>query len=152
MSLLELQRFVNRLAGTIRRRLPQALLSASLKVKTSQRESARCASLHPCTKKLSLLGLKLNSRWDDRTGKTAIAHWYEDEALVSAGGDLNGTLDLRQYQYYPEAASGDEDSPFLHSSADLRHLHHLVSGYCEEGATTSGSHCEGFLCLPLGGA
>lgn len=30
------------------------------------------------------LQLKLNSRWDDRTGKTAIAHWYEDEALVSA--------------------------------------------------------------------
>eukprot|EP00966_Prymnesium_polylepis_P102316 2370302-Prymnesium_polylepis.2 len=98
MTLEQLQAFVNRLAGTIRRRLPRVLLSASLK-------------------------LKENSRWDDRTGKTALARWYSDEALRAAGGDVDGTLDLRQYQYYPEAASGERDSPFLHSAAALRAIH-----------------------------
>jgi len=98
MSLHDLQRFINRLAGTIRRQLPQALLSASLK-------------------------LKKNSRWDDRTGKTPLALWYSDHALVSAGGDEDGTLDLRQYQYYPEGASGEDESPFLNSAATLRISH-----------------------------
>ena len=99
LSLEQLQRFVNRLAGTVRRQLPEVLLSASLK-------------------------LKKNSRWDDRTGKTALALWYADAELVAAGGDPDGTLDLRQYQYYPEAASGEEDSPFLYSASGLREVHH----------------------------
>ena len=98
ISLFELQRFINRVAGTIRRRLPGALLSSSLK-------------------------LKMNSRWDDRTGKVALALWYDDAALLAAGGDPDGTLDLRQYQYYPEGASSIEASPFLNSAAELRAVH-----------------------------
>ena len=31
-----------------------------------------------------------------------ISVWYEDEALIAAGSDPAGYLDLRQYQYYPE--------------------------------------------------
>ena len=92
----------------------------------------------------SSLKLRLNSRWDDRTGARltlppreacprddhtsspgvkAIALWYADAALVSAGGDGDGKLDLRQYQYYPEGAAEEEDSPFLQSTAMLRHIH-----------------------------
>lgn len=98
IHLTELQSFINRVAGHIRRRMPGALLASSLK-------------------------LRVNSRWNERSGVKGIGVWYSDEALMSAGGDPNGTLDVRQYQYYPEAAYGPEDSPFLHAELELRGLH-----------------------------
>lgn len=99
ISLTELQRFINLVAGRIRRRMPGALLASSLK-------------------------LRVNSRWNERTGVKGIGVWYSDEALISAGGDPDGTLDIRQYQYYPENAYGPEDSPFINSESMLRVLHH----------------------------
>ena len=44
------------------------------------------------------LKLRVNSRWNERNGIHGIGYWYEDEALVAAGGDPNGTLSVRQYQ------------------------------------------------------
>ena len=73
LSLVELQRFVNRVGGYIRRRLPGVLLSASLK-------------------------LRVNSRWNTRQGIRGIGEWYEDDLLLAAGNDPDGMMDLRQYQ------------------------------------------------------
>lgn len=73
------------------------------------------------------LKLRVNSRWNERTGVRGIGVWYSDTALMAAGGDRDGTLDLRQYQYYPENAYGAEDSPFLHTESALRLLHRQTS-------------------------
>ena len=103
IPLVALQSFVNRVAGHVRRAMPGALLSSSLK-------------------------LRINSRWNERTGVRGIGVWYEhealqlqvislsftqlatspphsqlsarllhryeDEALIQAGSDPDGTLDL----------------------------------------------------------
>ena len=73
-----LQRFVNTVAGAIRRTLPGAILSASLK-------------------------LRRNSRWLERNGVAGIGRWYSDALLIESGGDTDGTLDIDQWQYYPES-------------------------------------------------
>jgi hypothetical protein len=98
IGLSDLQRWVNRVAGAIHRSLPGALLSSSLK-------------------------LMVSDRWHERKGLLPLALWFEDEALVKAGGDVDGTLDLHQYQYYPETTMGEEDSPFLNTVQELRELH-----------------------------
>jgi hypothetical protein len=82
LPLREVQAFINVVAGSLRRTLgPGALLAASLK-------------------------LRLNRRWNERNGRPGIGQYYEDDVLVAAGGDALGTLDLRQYQFYPEATRG----------------------------------------------
>ena len=59
-----------------------------------------------------------------RQGKLPMALWFEDDALVAAGGDERGVLHMHQFQYYPAKAYGKEASPFLNSAAELRALHH----------------------------
>lgn len=73
VPLRELQAFVNVVAARIKRVLPGALCSASLK-------------------------LRMNSRWNERQGIGGLGTWYEDDKLIAAGGEKDGTLDLRQYQ------------------------------------------------------
>jgi hypothetical protein len=106
MSLHELQRFVNRVAGRIRRRLPGVILSASLKVKTCAQEKETNPA--GCGSRLS----PFNS-------------WYEDSALIAAGGDADGWLSMHQLQFYPENAFGIESSPFEFSLADFAKLHNV---------------------------
>ena len=79
MSLTQLQRFVNRVAGHIARRRPGVLLSASLKIKTcaqQQAEGGQCGT------------------------KIPPFSWYEDAALIAAGGDPDGVLSMHQVHSY----------------------------------------------------
>ena len=100
LSLQQLRRFVNRVAGRIRRTLPGALLSASLKIKTCAQHEAE-GNLGGCGRRVPP------------------AAWYEDRALIAAGGDALGTLDVHQWQFYPKNAFGSSTDPFLHPRADL---------------------------------
>ena len=105
MSLAELRRFVNRVAGRIRRHSPRLLLSASLKVRTCEQVASSGGS---CGRRLPPLA------------------WYEDGALVEAGGDPLGTLSVYQLQFYPQNAFGPASSPFFHSADAFRALHGLA--------------------------
>ena len=49
--------------------------------------------------------------------------WYEDDALVAAGGLLGGVLDMHQLQYYPANADSPDASPFLNSVWRLSEIH-----------------------------
>jgi len=99
ITLHDLQRWVNRVAGRLRKRLPGTLCSASLK-------------------------LRVHEAFMTRQGKLNTAEWFEDEMLISAGGDPLGTMQLHQYQYYPAKAYGAEASPFLNTAAALSTIHH----------------------------
>ena len=75
------QQFINRVAGAIHRKAPGALVS--------------------------------NGSWSFRasTEKSGYQNYYSDEKLITAGGDLDGTLDFYQVHYYP-THSGNTLSPF----------------------------------------
>lgn len=79
VSLKALRRYVNRVSGRIRRRLPQAILSASLKARICG--TGVGASCH---------------------GREPPLHYYDDASLVAAGGDPLGYLSLHQIQFYPD--------------------------------------------------
>ena len=98
VPLAALQRFVNRVAGELRRAMPGALLASSLK-------------------------LKPHAPFLSRRGIAPLALWYEDGALVAAGGDPHGVMSHHQYQYYPESAAAPTSSPFLYSKLQLRALY-----------------------------
>ena len=98
VPLVALQRFINRVAGELRRALPGVLLASSLK-------------------------LKPHADFLSRRGIAPLALWYEDAALVAAGGDLDGVMSHHQYQYYPESAAAPTSSPFLYSKLQLRALY-----------------------------
>ena len=98
LTLRELQRWVNRIAGRLHAKLPGTLLSASLKLRKHEPSM-------------------------EREGKLNTAQWFEDAELIGAGGDPLGTLQLHQYQYYPETAYGPEASPFVNTASTLRAIH-----------------------------
>eukprot|EP00965_Chrysotila_dentata_P253474 6211254-Pleurochrysis_carterae.AAC.1 len=104
MSLTELQRFVNRVAGRIARVLPGAFVSASLKVKTCEHEAAGGGA---CGRRLPP------------------ALWYEDARLVSAGGDPLGVLSIVSYA---NAAVCAECMSMLRNLLDIVTLVRLFSG------------------------
>ena len=109
VSLRELRRFVNRVAGRIRRTLPHAILSASLK--------ARACGGAPDSNGVILGG--------SCKGREAPLTWYEDAALVAAGGDRLGTLSMHQIQFYPLNAFGPSSSPFRYDRAAFCRLHRI---------------------------
>ena len=109
MSLKALQRFVNRVAGRIRGRLPEAILSASLKARA-------------CGGAPDADGVVLGGSCKGREPPLA---WYEDAALVEAGGDRMGTLSMHQLQFYPQNAFGPSSSPFRYSRGDFCRMHRI---------------------------
>jgi len=64
IRLVDMQRFVNRVATRLKERQPGVLLSVS--------------------------------------GIAKLKSWWDDSALIAAGNQPNGTMDLHQYQYYPK--------------------------------------------------
>lgn len=73
-------------------------------------------------------------------------HW-NDEALIAAGGETNGTLDFFQTHYYPYY-QGDELSPFVNTAAQMASTYQYnlkpmiigefpASGWANETYTTS---------------
>jgi hypothetical protein len=62
----------------------------------------RCATtsnvVGPCFLPAASLKLILSTRWFERKGLLPMALWYEDSALIGAGADPDGTLDMHQYQ------------------------------------------------------
>ena len=86
VTMFEVQRFVNKCAGAIHREVPDALVS--------------------------------NGSWSFRasTDVGSNTNYYSDEALIAAGGDIDGVLDFYQVHYYPQHF-GNDRSPF-HRPAD----------------------------------
>ena len=117
LSLVQLQRFVNRIAGHIRRTVgSSAIVSASIKVKTCEQEESGGGSC---------------------AGKTPPLRWYDDAALVAAGGDPAGTMSMHQIQFYPSKVrssqgvtppfTGRTRSSAAHGSSTYLHVHSCTS-------------------------
>ena len=72
----------------------------------------RCATTHATAPPLKTASARLPAWWQVAArqgscrGRVPPLQWYEDAALVAAGGDPLGTLSLHQIQFYPEHAFG----------------------------------------------
>ncbi len=78
------------------------------------------ALLQKFTNKIAAAIHSKNSALLVSTGSVNIQYqkWWNDDALISAGGESNGTLDFFQTHYYPYYQS-DDVSPFIKTRAEL---------------------------------
>ena len=84
-------------------------------------EKLEKATLQKFTNKIAAAIHKENSELLVSTGSVNIQYqnWWNDSALIKAGGESNGTLDFFQTHYYPYYQA-DNVSPFVNTAAQMQ--------------------------------
>ena len=85
------------------------------------KEKMEMAKIQKFTNKVAAAIHKVNKDFLVSTGSVNIQYqkYWNDEALIAAGGESTGTLDFFQTHYYPYY-QGDEVSPFVNTAAAMQ--------------------------------